>query len=190
MDTIETIRARRSIRRFRENPVPRELIQRVLEAAVQAPSAKNRQPWRFVVLEGGAREKLARLMIEGAAFLRDRGQDVGSCEMSAGVVAQAPVTIVVFNAAYEHEGLIFDHPTYNAPDIQSIGGMIQTMLLAAQDLGLGSLWICDVLYAYPAIRDWLGRKQELVAAVSLGYAAQAPEARPRMAWRDVTEWRE
>lgn len=190
MDTLAAIGRRRSIRRFRPDPVPRQLIETVLTAAVQAPSAKNRQPWRFVVLEGAAREKLARLMEEGAAFLKSHGENVGSCEASARVVRQAPVTIVVFNAAHEHDGLIFDHVTYNAPDIQSIGGMVQTMLLAAESLGLGSLWICDVLYAYPAVRSWLARRQELVTAVSLGWADEAPAARPRTSWQEVTEWRE
>ena len=109
---------------------------------------------------------------------------------SARVVSQAPVTILVFNAANEHTGLIFDHLTYNAPDIQSIGGMVQTMLLAAEDLGLGTLWICDILYGYPLIRDWLGREQELVTAVSLGYPDESPPARPRTPWQHVTEWRE
>ena len=190
MDTLEAISRRRSIRRFKSTPVPRELIERVLEAAVQAPSAKNRQPWRFVVLEGGACDTLARLMEEGAAFLRGQGEDVGSCEHSARIVRQAPVTILVFNAAYEHEGLIFEHVIYNAPDIQSIGGMVQTMLLAAEALGLGSLWICDVLYAYPTIRKWLGQRLELVTAVSLGFADEAPAARPRMRVDELTEWRE
>jgi nitroreductase len=189
MDTIEAIEGRRSIRRFSADPVPRELVERVLAASVQSPSAKNRQPWRFVVLEGAENEKLSRLMLQGAAHLRERGEDVGSCENSAGVVSQAPVTVLVFNAAYSHDGFIFDHVIYNAPDIQSIGAMIQTMLLAAYDQGLGSLWICDILYAYTLIREWLGRREELVAAISLGYADEAPEARPRQSWRELTEWR-
>ncbi len=87
-------------------------------------------------------------------------------------------------------GSIFDHLTYNAPDILSIGGMVQTMLLAAEDLGLGTLWICDILYAYSLIRDWLGRDEELVTAVSLGYTDGSPAARPRTAWQEITEWRE
>jgi nitroreductase len=190
MDTLVAIGRRRSIRRFREDPVPRHLIEGLLTSAVQAPSAKNRQPWRFVVLQGGARDKLGRLMEEGAAFLKARGENVGSCEASARVVRQAPVTILVFNAAHEHDGLIFDHVTYNAPDIQSIGGMVQTMLLAAESMGLGSLWICDVLYAYPSIRAWLARREELVTAVSLGYPDEAPAARPRTSWQEITEWRE
>jgi nitroreductase len=190
MQTLEAIAARRSIRRFQSTPVPREIIAKLLEVTCQAPSAKNRQPWRFVVLEGAAKDKLAQLMLDGAAYLKGQGEDVGSCEGSARVVAQAPVTILFFNAAYEHEGLIFDHATYNAPDIQSIGGAIQTMLLAAEDLGLGSLWIADILYAYPLIRDWLGRREEMVAAVTVGYAAETPGARPRKPWQELTEWRE
>ncbi len=170
--------------------MPRDRIEKVLAAAVLAPSAKNRQPWRFVVLQGPAKDKLARLMIEGADFVEARGDKTGSCRNSARIVAEAPVTILIFNAGYDHEGLIFDHVTYNAPDIQSIGGMVQTMLLAAEDLGLGSLWICDILYAYPLIRDWLGRREEMVTAVSLGYADETPPARPRTPWQEVTEWRE
>ena len=124
METLADISGRRSIRRFTPGPVPRQIVERVLAASVQAPSAKNRQPW------------------------------------------------------------------YAAPDIQSVGGRIQTMLLAAHDLGLGSLWIADVLHAYLGIRDWIGRRQEPVAAVSLGYADESPGPRPRAAWRDLTEWRE
>jgi len=170
--------------------VPRELVEKVLAAAILAPSAKNRQSWRFVVLEGAAREKLARLMVDGAGKLEARGETTGSCRNSARIVSQAPVTILVFNAAYEHAGLIFDHLTYNAPDIQSIGGMVQTMLLAAVDLGLGSLWICDILYAYPLIRDWLGCRLEMVTAVSLGYPDEAPPPRPRTPWQQITEWKD
>ena len=187
---LEAIARRRSIRNFKDTPIPRESIEKLLAAAVLAPSAKNRQPWRFVVLQGAARTKLARLMVEGADYVESRGDKSGSCRNSARIVAQAPVTILVFNAAYEHEGIIFDQVTYNAPDIQSIGGMVQTMLLAAEELGLGTLWICDILYGYPLIRQWLGRKEEMVTAVSIGYPAETPAARPRTAWQEITEWRE
>jgi nitroreductase len=190
MELMEAVSRRRSIRRFKDAPVPRELIEKLLAAAVLAPSAKNRQPWRFVVLQGAARAKLARLMIDGAESVEARGEATHSCRHSANIVAQAPVTILVFNSEYRHEGLIFDHLTYNAPDIQSIGGMVQTLLLAGTGLGLGTLWVCDILYAYPLIREWLGREEELVTAVCVGYPDESPEARPRTAWREVTQWRE
>ena len=190
MNTLEAIAKRRSIRRFTSTLVPRAMIEKLLEVTVQAPSAKNRQPWRFIVLQGAAKDKLARLMLEGAAKLKAMGQDIGSAKWSARVIAHAPVTILVFNAAHEHDGLFFEQPVYDAPDIQSIGGAIQTMLLAAEELGLGSLWIADVLYAYNEIREWVGRREELVAAVTLGYPNEAPGPRPRKPWQEVTEWRE
>ena len=190
MNTLEAIANRRSIRRFKSTPVPRATIEKLIEVTGQAPSAKNRQPWRFVILQGAAKDKLARLMLDGAARLKAGGENIGSAEWSAGVIAQAPVTILVFNAAHEHDGLFFENPIYNAPDIQSIGGAIQTMLLAAEDLGLGTLWIADVLYAYNAIREWVGRREELVAAVTLGYADEAPGPRPRRPWLELTEWRD
>jgi nitroreductase len=142
------------------------------------------------VLQGEATQRLSRLMRDAVEAARARGESTGSCEPSARIVAAAPVTILVFNAAYEHDGRIHDHSRYNAPDIQSIGGMIQTMLLVAHDLGVGSLWICDVLFAYDAIREWVGRRQELVAAVSLGVADESPAPRPRTPWQELTEWRE
>ncbi|GAA0180960.1 hypothetical protein SH2C18_35640 [Clostridium sediminicola] len=73
-------------------------------------------------------------------------------------------------------------------DTQSIGASIQTMILAAKDLRLGSLWICDIFYSHKEICSWLNRKDELVAAVAIGYANQFPNSRPRKQWKEVTEW--
>jgi nitroreductase len=53
------------------------------------------------------------------------------------------------------------------------------MLLTAYDLGLGTLWICDVFYAYDELTEWLGEKTGLIAAVSLGYPDESPEPRSR-----------
>jgi nitroreductase len=78
MDTLQAIHERRSIRRFTSQPVPRDLVKRVLEATVQAPSAKNVQPWRFVVLEGEEKERLVRLMIEKGDALAAAGEGTGS----------------------------------------------------------------------------------------------------------------
>jgi nitroreductase len=74
-------------------------------------------------------------------------------------------------------------------NVQSVGAAIQNMLLAAQDLGLGSLWIADVFYAYGKLCSWLGKEgQMMVAAVSFGYPDENPDARPRKPVSDVTHW--
>jgi nitroreductase len=74
-------------------------------------------------------------------------------------------------------------------DIQSIGAAIQNMLLTAHALGLGSLWINDIFFAYQDLCSWLQTDQELVAAVSFGYPGEDPQPRARKALDEVVEWR-
>ena len=188
MDVLEAILGRRSIRKFTSLPVPRDLLEQILAVTVQAPSGKNRQPWRFVVIEGIKKDELVGLMTKVVTELKGKGIDVGSCEGTIIVIKQAPVIVFVFNAFYNlSTGIEADRYKWMV-DLQSIGGAIQTMLLAAQSVGLGTLWICDVFYADKEICSWLNRRDELVAAVSLGYPDQSPHARPRKSWNEVTEW--
>ncbi len=77
---------------------------------------------------------------------------------------------------------------FNSVDVQSIGAAIQNLLLAAHDMGLGTLWICDIFYAYPELCDWLGETRQMIAAVAVGYPDETPSARPRKAVEDVTRW--
>ncbi len=188
MNTLEAIAARRSIRRFKDTPLRDEMIQIILTAAIQAPSGKNRQPWRFVIVKGDKRAEMIQIMREKIVTAKADGEDLGSCEWSVRVMEQAPVTIFVFNPEgirpwIEHSvNQMFD----DVVNIQSIGAAIQNMLLAAQDLGLGSLWICDTLYAYEELCQWLGEEGEMIAAVSFGYADESPAARPRKTLSEVS----
>ena len=189
MSTIEAIKSRRSIRRFADKPVPKEMIEQILEVTTQAPSGKNSQPWRFVVVEGEKKKELTEIMDKSVRYLKGSGQNTGSCEWTIKCMEQAPATILIFNSnsnpASKHE----DMEKYMwLVDVQSIGGAIQTMLLAAEDLGLGTLWICDVFYADEQICSWLDRKDELIGAVSIGYADESPAARSRKSWRELSEW--
>jgi nitroreductase len=187
MNTLEAIAARRSIRKFKATAVEEEKLQAVLLAATQTPSGKNRQPWRFVVVRGEKRIEMLRIMKEGIANFKARGEDPGSSEWTVKVMEQAPVTVLIFNPqgvrpwVAHSTGQMFD----DVVDIQSIGAAIQNMLLAAQDQGLGSLWICDVFYAYEELCSWLGEDGELIAAVALGYADEHPSARARKPVTDV-----
>lgn len=190
MNTLDAIAARRSIRKFKDTPIPDETLRAILTAAMQAPSAKNRQPWRLVVVQKDRRAEMVRVMRDGLARAKARGDDLGSAEGSARIMEQAPVTVFVFNPegirpwlAHSIEQMFMD-----LTNIQSIGAAIQNMLLAAQDLGLGSLWICDVLYAYEELCGWLGEPGALIAAVSLGYPDESPAARPRKPFDEVVRW--
>ena len=91
MDTMEAIAARRSVRKFIDRPVTEETVNAVLAAAILAPSGKNHQPWRFVVVAGDEkRTQMIRVMREGIADTKARGIDTGSAIMTARVMEHAP----------------------------------------------------------------------------------------------------
>ena len=191
MNIMEAIEQRRSIRKFRDAPIPDEVVENIIGAATLAPSGKNRQPWRFIVVRQDKRAEMVRTMREGIARFRERGTDPGSSEWTATVMEQAPVTVFVFNdrAEYARPPKDVGDSMMNVVDVQSIGAAIQNMLLAAHDMGVGSLWICDVFYAYEELCAWLGQTHQMIAAVSFGYPDEQPKARPRKTVGQVTEWR-
>lgn len=190
MNTLEAIAARRSIRKFRPDPVPLELLEKILLAGMQAPSGKNRQPWRFIVIQGEKRAEMNRILREAIAAKKARGESTGSAEWSVLVMEQAPVTVFIINPVGlpPWQGHSISQMFWEVVDIQSVGAAIQNMLLAAQDLGLGSLWICDVFTAYEEFYAWLGEPGELIAAVSFGYPAENPAARTRKPFDEVVRF--
>ena len=161
MELIEAIRARRSIRRFKADPVPAELVREVLDAANYAPSAKRGEQWRFTVLTSGAKEAFLKMFdAELDSFIEKNGAAAaGSAKNSCRIMGEAPVLVVVWNSG-AYGWLTEEH---------SVAAAIQNMLLRAYDLGLGSLWVGDVYIAYEAIRGYFGKEWKLSGAVSLGY---------------------
>ena len=190
MNTIEAIASRRSIRKFKDDAIPEEAIQTILTAGTRAPSGRNRQPWQFVVVTGGTCAEMVRVMRGGIARAKARGEDTGSSEWTAGIMERAPVTVFIFNPFGVHpwQKRSIEQMFMDVVNIQSIGAAIQNMVLAAQDLGIASLWICDVFEAYEELREWLGEESQMIAAVSFGYADESPGARSRKPVSEVTRW--
>jgi nitroreductase len=187
MNTLEAIAARRSIRAFKQDEISDDAVERLLAAAIQAPSGKNRQPWRLVTVRGDKRDEMIGVMREAIAAFKARGEDTGSAEWTAKIMERAPLTVFVLNPHgidpwLEHS---VDQIFQELVDVQSIGAAIQNMLLAATDLGIGSLWIADVLYAATELKAWLGETGQLVAAVSFGVPDEHPDARPRKPFDEV-----
>jgi nitroreductase len=191
MDVLYAIQSRRSIRHFKADPLALETVHDILNAARLAPSGKNRQPWRFVVVQGDEREKMSACLQEGLRHSIENGQPTGSAENTFRIMREAPVTVFVFapddTAPWNNQSI--GERIGEIVNIQSVGAAIENMLLRAQELGVGSLWICDTFSAYGELCAWLGRDSLLVAAVSLGYADEAPTARPRLPLDKLVEWR-
>ena len=182
MELIEAIKGRRSIQEYLDIPVPRALIEEIIEAATWAPSAKNGQQWRFTVYTGAAKKGLTDAF-RGALdeFIAKHGfHESGSATWSCGVMEQAPVVVMVWNAGEEG----WDSETH------SVAAATQNMLLRAYDLGLGSLWIADVFYAQEALTRHAGVPWKMVAAVAIGYTDTEGRVPPKKVVHEVATFLE
>ncbi|HEX3046318.1 MAG TPA: nitroreductase [Bacillota bacterium] len=188
MNTFDSINGRRSIRKFKPERITREIIDKIIMAGTKAPSGMNRQPWKFVVLDNERKARLLEVMAKRTKFLRRFRLNVEGYEFTMKSMEQAPVIILIFNTGAQPGSFFIPFYRYlRVIDIQSIGSAIQTMLLAAQDLGIGTLWICNTLLAEKQIRASFGKKEELIAAIALGLADEEPDPRPRKKLNEVVE---
>ncbi|HHT87663.1 MAG TPA: nitroreductase [Clostridiales bacterium] len=190
MDVIQAINNRRSIRRFKSDKLSSDVIRSILEAGIKAPSGKNKQPWEFVVVTGDKRFEMVKVMREGIQAAKAQRGNVGSAEHSANIMEKAPITIFIFNpyGTHPYQKKTVEQKFAEIVDVQSVGAAIQNMILAAESLGLGSLWICDVFCAYEELCKWLKKDCQMVAALALGYKDENPPMRSRKNIDEVTEW--
>lgn len=158
MDLLEGLHTRRSIRKYTDQPITREQLHEILKAGTMAPSGLNNQPWRFVTIQNKAiLSKLSTLT------------------KYSHIIANASACIAVFidRSAMYHE--VKDH--------QSMGACIQNILLAAHGMGLGAVWLGEILKSAKEVRELCGlpEQYELMAVVSLGHPAGGggkPDRRP------------
>ena len=145
---VEIIRSRRSIREFLVDPVEDSIIEDILEAGRWAPSGLNNQPWRFVVVRN-----------------REIVGSLAGCTRYSSIVHSAPLLIAVFL----DRDVMYDH----TKDVQACGAAIQNMLLAAHGMGLGAVWLGEILNQKDDVRDILNAPGtlELMAVVAIGYPA-------------------
>jgi coenzyme F420-0:L-glutamate ligase/coenzyme F420-1:gamma-L-glutamate ligase len=189
------IAGRRSVRRYRVDEVPATTLRRLLHAAVMAPLAHNRQPWRFTLLQDRA-IKLALADAMGRRLRQDRtndGDDPASIETdvarSRSRIAGSPVVLVVW-LTMEDMDAYSDAARARAEfliAVQSTAMAAQNLMLAAHSEGLGSCWICAPLFCPEVVRTTLNLLQqwEPQALVTIGFPAGAANQRPRRPLEEV-----
>lgn len=191
------IYTRRSIRKFQDKSVSRELIETVLQAGSAAPSAKNRQPWKCIVLGNQSKEEFLDAMEQGidreenaCARLPKSRSGLPDAKNTLRIMREAPVLIVVINTNGKSPftALDTDERFTEICDTLSIGAFIENMLLQAQELGLGTLWIANTCFAYEELTTYLAVEGQLIGAVALGYADECPDRRPRKELGDIAEF--
>ncbi|MFL5461367.1 MAG: nitroreductase [Gemmatimonadales bacterium] len=186
MDAIAAITSRTSVRRFLDRPVPRQLIQQLLDCAVRAPNHKLTEPWRFAVLSGAAKGRFAEIR---AHYRLKRFSDPASPEAqtAAEKVRQdargTPAYIVVMVAVSSDE--ITREDDYAAAMMA-----IANLMTAAQSLGLGTYLRTGGVMRDPALLELAGVPDgfRVVGIVSLGYPAEADAPRRRRSAAELTQW--
>ena len=196
---IAEILSRRSIRRFTDEMPSREQLEAVLTAGALAPSGKNKQPWRFVVLGGGEKQRVLNAMEQGLAkeaagegvLPESAVWGIADAKNTLSIMRSAPITVLVLNpfGKTPFEPIPPEKRITELVDTQSVGACIENMLLEAEHQGLGGLWVCNTFFAYRELCVCLNTEDTLLAAVVLGVAAEQPPARPLRALEDIVEYR-
>jgi F420 biosynthesis protein FbiB-like protein len=192
------LRSRHSVRYFTPEIVPEDVIGRILETAVTAPSAHNRQPWRFVIVKSGeAKTRLADLM--GAAFRVDlladglpEAQADEQVKRSRCRILEAPVVVLICLDKADMD-VYPDKRRQEAEYIMAVqsaalaGG---TFLLAAHAEGLGGVWVCAPLFAGEAVCEALKISPAWVpqGMLLVGFPAKPGVFRPRKSVGDVSRF--
>lgn len=183
METKKAIEERRSIREFKNDDIDNNLILDILNCGRLAPSAKNRQPWYFVVTKGTTKDKIADLMIKYTLQEQKLEKECTynlSANPTANVIKQAPILILIFKEKDDN---------WIVGDNLSIGACVENMCLRATELGLGTLWIRDTVYVAEDIAKMLNHNDlELNCALAIGYSNQNPKMRPRKDLGSIVEW--
>ncbi len=166
MDILDIIATRRSIRKFEVREVSDDLLDEVLEAGRWAPSGLNNQPWRFAVVRDKTVKEAVSKLTNYSRIVRD---------------ADSLIAVFMDNASGYHK----------VKDAQSIGACMQNMLLEAHALGLGAVWLGEIIRSDKQIRGilGLGAELELMAVIALGYPAESPKATKRKALKDLIVYR-
>jgi nitroreductase len=203
----EVLRARRSVRRFKPDPVPEALVVRLIEGAITAPSASNKQPWKFLVVQN--RELIARMAEAVRAATRLVAEHIPADSQAAFErygdyftrFEHAPLVIVPI---FRPLTLLSNLASSSLPEaargsitqLEVDSGLIGTslalaqLLLLAHELGLGASGMTGPLLARAELKALLEvpPSWDIVALVPLGYPDETPSATERKAASMVTRW--
>ncbi len=181
---------RQSVRAFLPDPVPRVLLEQVIEAARWAPSPHGTMPWRLAVLTTpAAKARLADAM--GAVWVDTLAMDGEPPEIVAKRLANSHARIreapaLVLLSLFEGDLDRYPDPARQTAEttmaVQSLGAAAENLLLAAYALGLDGGWMCAPLFCPTEVRAALDLPQTLTphALLTLGYMAREPKRRPRL----------
>jgi nitroreductase len=198
MDVFEAIETRRSIRRYRNEPVPREILDKILEAGRVAPSSSNVQSWKFKVVTDAATRKDLREAALGQKFVEQAPVVIVCCldmeafkergRRSLELITRGkvrPNLEMILRSARGSRNTEFDEERVVINGTINVAIAVENMVLAAAALGLGTCWVRA--FSAPAVERLLDIPASLrvIALLPLGYPDESPPARPRKSMEEI-----
>lgn len=186
MDVLEAIRTRRTAGRFKPDPVPRELVEELLEAATWAPNHHLNEPWSFFVVAGEERFRFGEAMAEDLLRGHDRHSDQAHAiiEAQRQKACRAPVIIVAASEPAAGPKIV------EIENIAAVACGVQNILLAAHARGLATKWSTGETARSEHVKRYFGLspQHELIGFVYLGYPAEERRATHRVGHREKATW--
>lgn len=178
MEFQELVAVRHSVRSFRSDPVPRELIEQAVHAAALAPSSMNSQPWHFYVTTGKTRMELGSIVAQSTVHLQEfidvlTPEKLAQAQSWYSSLGDAPVVIAITMKSADGEFEALNRHL-------SVGAAVENLLLAATDVGLAA---CNVTFSF-WVNDELGRLlgvkegESIASIIALGYPEDTPPVAP------------
>ena len=183
MDALEAIRSRRMIPRVGSEAPSREEISELLDLAVRAPNHHRTEPWRFYVLQGAERDRLARAIAD--ELVETKGADpAAALDEGRTKVERAPV-LVVFTAVPSEDPKVVEQE-----EIAAVAMAIENFLIGAHAKGLGAMLRTGAAAYHPSIREHLGLgpRENVVGIVYLGRPAADRSQTERAPASENTRW--
>jgi nitroreductase len=182
---LEAIRGRRSIARMKPDPVPRDLVMRLLDAAVWSPNHRLTEPWQFFVLEGESKQRFAEIRRD---FRRKQlpNPDAAEVQPALAKVYRDTVETPLIIAVTSH---LADDPETREEDIWATYGAAYAFMLGAWAEGLGTYFRTGAVRDDPRLRQLLGlpENRRVIGIIYAGYPADVP-ARRRTPAAEKTVW--
>ncbi len=203
-ELMTIIKSRRSVRKFKPDPVPKNAIEKMIEAASWAPSGSNLQNWHFIVVESEElKHRMSEALIKKVNALAEKIVSATAKKEYTAYTnyytffVNAPAVIAVVKKPYnslalrimERYGFTDDY--VSTADIQGPSAAIQNLLLTAHSLGYGTCWMTGPMIARKELEEVLGIKSpdELMALIPVGKPDVVPQAPKRKPVGEITEYK-
>ena len=167
----DLIANRRTIRKFKEENIPNEVLNELLQVASWAPNHKLKEPWRFIVYSGDGSKALGNIIYEVAS--NGRNMKKNPEEMKKYFLSIPTHILVVMPEDPQ--------PLIKEEDYAAVCALIQNFQLAAWERGIGVFWKSDAYLTLPSFREAVGvlPGEKIVAILHVGYPEMIPNSRPR-----------